>query len=95
MNLLSGNFSLQLELTLASLLARAVESADPDEDGRSPSTGTTPPEEAGTGVGSPPLKRSSTKVALEGHLIQVEETRIGGTRGDASINASIIKMETL
>jgi hypothetical protein len=95
MNLLSGNFSLQLELTLESLLSQAVAAVGPDKDDQSPSSLNFSVEGDDSGGAGMPLEKSSTKLRLNGHLIQVVETQISCGRGDVPINASIIEMETL
>jgi hypothetical protein len=95
MNLLSGNFTLQLELTLESLLSQVVAAVGSVEDNQSSSSlnvSVGGDDSEGAGM---PLKKSSTKLRLNGRLIQVVETQVSCSRGDVPINASIIKMETL
>jgi hypothetical protein len=92
MNLLSGNFSLQLDLTLESLLSRAVAAAESEENNPSPYCSA---EEGGSGVKGLPVRKSSTKVALNGQVIQVMEARICCDHGDGPITATVIEMETL
>jgi hypothetical protein len=95
MNLLSGNFSLQLDLTLESLLSQAVAAIESGESNQSPSSTCSSAEEGKSGVKGLPLIRSSTKVALNGQMIQVMEAQICCNHGDGPINATVIKMETL
>jgi hypothetical protein len=52
-------------------------------------------EEGASGVKGLPLRKFSTKVALNGQMIQVMEARICCDNGDGPVNATVIKMETL
>lgn len=95
MSLLSGNFSMRLELSLASLLSRAVAAVESDENNQSPPSPYSSAEGGESGVEGLPLKKTSIKVKLNGHMIQVVETQVCCNQGDVPINAAVIKMETL
>ncbi len=94
MNPLSGKFSMRLELSLASLLSRVIAAAESDENGHSPQS----PDhsiEDDSGLSGLPFNKTSTKFNLNGHMIQVVETRICCSQGNTPIDATVIKMETL
>ncbi len=95
MKLLSGDFSMRLELSLASLLSRAVAAVESDENGHSPQSPDCSIEDDDSEVEGPPFKKTSIKVRLDGQMIQVVETRIRINQGDAPINATVIQMETI
>ena len=95
MNLLSGNFSVRLELSLTSLLSQAVAAVESGENHLSPLSAHLFIEGDESGVDGLPLKKSSIKAKLNCHMTQVVETHICCNRGDIPINAAVIKMETI
>jgi hypothetical protein len=95
MNLLSGNFSMRLELSLVSLLSQAVAAVESGENHGPPPSPHFSIEGDESGVEGLPVKKTRTKVKLNGHFIQVVETQIRCKQGDVPINAAVIKMETL
>lgn len=90
MNLLSGNFIMQLDLTLEALRSQFVGESESDVHDQSPLSPNNTAEVDGL-----PLKKISTKLALNGQMIQVLETQICCTQGDVPLNATVIEMETL
>ena len=93
MNLLSGNITVRLELSLASLLSRAVAAVEPGENHRSPLSAHFSIKGGESGVDDLPGKKADAKVKLNCHMIQVVETQICCNRGDVPVNATVFTME--
>ncbi len=95
MNLLSGNLSVRLELSLTSLLSQAVVAVGSGENQRPPLSAHFSIESDESGVDDLSRKQDSAKVKLNCHLIQVVETKICCNRSNAPITAAVFKMETI